>query len=392
MAAVLNHAGSIDKITFFMEECKRMGLSVLGPDINESLKSFAVNKKGEIRIGLGGLKGVGEAAVESIIEEREKNGIYESIFDLVKRVNQRTVNKKSLESLAMSGSFDCFPAFHRAQYFFQPEGDTSNGLEKIIKYGNIWQNQSTSSQNTLFGDLSLVQEIPPPKIPECPTWSLTELLDKEKDVTGMFLSGHPLDHYRFELKYYNITPINDFNEFKGAIELQKSPNQPLKVAGLVTSSLHKISKAGKKYGTLTIEDFSGKTDITLFGDQYIRFSNYFTQGTCIYVKGSYEKWESRNEWNFRVSEICLLETIKKAFTKQVQLTMQAGAIQPEQVEFLQKNLKKHPGRVRLKVVLVDQIEKLMVQMKTTEKGFEMNDEMAEFLEMNPLIDVQVDTV
>jgi len=392
MAAVLNHAGSIDKITFFMEECKRMGLSVLGPDINESLKSFAVNKKGEIRIGLGGLKGVGEAAVESIIEEREKNGVYDSIFDLVKRVNQRTVNKKSLESLAMSGSFDCFPALHRAQYFFQPEGDTSNGLEKIIKYGNIWQNQSTSSQNTLFGDLSLVQEIPPPKIPECPTWSLTELLDKEKDVTGMFLSGHPLDHYRFELKYYNIIPINDFNEFKGAIELQKSPNQPLKVAGLVTSSLHKISKAGKKYGTLTIEDFSGKTDITLFGDQYIRFSNYFTQGTCIYVKGSYEKWESRNEWNFRVSDICLLETIKKAFTKQVQLTMQAGAILPEQVEFLQKNLKKHPGRVRLKVVLVDQIEKLMVQMKTTEKGFEMNDEMAEFLEMNPLIDVQVDCV
>ncbi len=392
MAAVLNHAGSIDKITFFMEECKRMGLQVLGPNINESLKSFAVNKKGEIRIGLGGLKGVGEAAVESIIEEREKNGQYASIFDLVKRVNQRTVNKKSLESLAMSGSFDCFPELHRAQYFFQPEGDTSNGLEKIIKYGNIWQNQSTSSQNTLFGDLSLVQEIPAPKIPDCPTWSLTELLDKEKEVTGMFLSGHPLDHYKFELKYYNITTINDFNEFKGGIELQKSPNQTIKIAGLVTSSLHKISKAGKKYGTITIEDFSGKTDITLFGDQYIRFANYFTQGTCIFVRGNYEKWESRNEWNFRVSEICLLETIKRAFTRQVQLTMQAGAILPEQVDFLQKNLKKHPGKVRLKVILVDQVEKLLVQMKTTEKGFEMNDEMAEFLEMNPLIDVQVDTL
>ncbi|MEY3059736.1 MAG: polymerase subunit alpha [Bacteroidota bacterium] len=392
MAAVLNHAGSIDKITFFMEECKRMGLDVLGPDINESLKSFAVNKKGEIRIGLGGLKGVGEAAVESIIEEREKNGIYASIFDLVKRVNQRTVNKKSLESLAMSGSFDCFPELHRAQYFHIPDGDTTNGLEKIIRYGNIWQNQSTSSQNTLFGDLSLVQEIPAPKIPDCAAWSLTELLDKEKEVTGMFLSGHPLDHYKFELKYYNIIPINDFNEFKGAITIQKNPTQSMKIAGLVTASLHKISKAGKKYGTITIEDFSGKTEITLFGDQYIRFSNYFTQGTCIFVKGNYEKWESRNEWNFRVSEICLLETIKKAFTKQVQLTLQAGAIQPEQVDFLQKNLKKHPGRVRLKVVLIDQVEKLMVQMKTTEKGFEMNDEMTEFLEMNPLIDVQVDTI
>jgi DNA polymerase-3 subunit alpha len=206
------------------------------------------------------------------------------------------------------------------------------------------------------------------------------------------LSGHPLDHYKFELKHYNITTINDFNEFKGAITIQKNPTQSLKISGLVTAAFHKISKAGKKYGTITIEDFSGKTDITLFGDQYIRFSNYFTQGTCIFVKGSYEKWESRNEWNFRVGEICLLETIKKAFTKQVQLTLQAGAIQPEQVDFLQKNLKKHPGRVRLKVVLVDQVEKLMVQMKTTEKGFEMNDEMTEFLEMNPLIDVQVDTI
>jgi DNA polymerase-3 subunit alpha len=392
MAAVLNHAGSIEKITFFMEECKRMGLKVLGPDINESLQSFAVNSKGEIRIGLGGLKGVGEAAVESIIEEREKNGMYNSIFDLIKRVNQRTVNKKSLESLAMSGTFDCFPEMHRAQFFYMPEGDASNGLEKIVRFGNIWQNQSTSSQNTLFGDLSMVQEIPPPRIPDCPPWSLTEILDKEKEVTGMFLSGHPLDHYRFELKYYGIMAINDFTEFKGAIELQKSPNQPLKIAGLVTSSQHKISRAGKKYGSITLEDFSGKVEITLFGDQYIKFSNYFTAGTCIHVKGSYEKWESRNEWNFRVNEICLLETIKKAFTKQVQLTFQAGTINVDQVSFLQENMKKNPGKSRLKFIFVDQIEKLIVSMKTTERGIEMNDEMADFLENTPLIDVQIDTI
>ncbi len=392
MAAVLNHAGSIEKITFFMEECKRMGLKVLGPDINESLQSFAVNSKGEIRIGLGGLKGVGEAAVESIIEEREKNGIYNSIFDLIKRVNQRTVNKKSLESLAMSGTFDCFPEMHRAQFFYMPEGDASNGLEKIVRFGNIWQNQSTSSQNTLFGDLAMVQEIPPPRIPDCPPWSLTEILDKEKEVTGMFLSGHPLDHYRFELKYYGIMAINDFTEFKGAIELQKSPNQTLKIAGLVTSSQHKISRAGKKYGSITLEDFSGKVEITLFGDQYIKFSNYFTAGTCIHVKGSYEKWESRNEWNFRVNEICLLETIKKVFTRQVQLTFQAGTINVDQVSFLQENMKKNPGKSRLKFIFVDQIEKLIVSMKTTERGIEMNDEMAEFLENTPLIDVQIDTI
>jgi DNA polymerase-3 subunit alpha len=392
MAAVLNHAGSIEKITFFMEECKRMGLNVLGPDINESLQSFAVNKKGEIRIGLGGLKGVGEAAVDSIIEERGKNGFYTSIFDLVKRVNQRTVNKKSLESLAMSGTFDCFPEFHRAQYFHQPDGDTSNGLEKIIRFGNIWQNQSGSNQNTLFGDLSMVQEIPPPKIPDCAPWSLTDILDKEKDVTGMFLSGHPLDHYRFELKHYNITPIMDYSEFKEAIELQPNPAQSFKLGGLVTSSQHKISRAGKKYGSLTIEDFTGKIELTLFGDQYVRFSNYFTPGTCIYVKGTFEKWESRNEWNFRVNEICLLETIKKAFTKQLQITLQAGSINPEQVNFFSTHMKKHPGRVRFKIMLIDQGERLKIQMTTTEKGIEMNDEMADYLNNNPLFDVHVDTV
>ena len=390
MAAVLNHAGSIEKITFFMEECKRMGLSVLGPDINESLKGFAVNKKGEIRIGLGGLKGVGEAAVETIIADREKKGPFESIYDMVKRLNQRTVNKKSLESLAMSGTFDCFPALHRAQYFFHPEGDASSGLEKIIRYGSIWQNQSDSNQNTLFGDLSIVQEIPPPRIPDCAPWSLTEILDKEKEVTGMFLSGHPLDHYRFELKHYGITQIGDYNDFKELIDQHPNPAQTFKLAGLVTSSQHKISRAGKKYGSLTIEDFTGRVEITLFGDQYVKFSNYFTAGTCIHIKGSFEKWESRNEWNFRVNEICLLETIKRAFTRQLQLVIQPGTITPTQVEFFQQNMKKHPGRSRLKVILVDQIEKLRIQMKTIEKGFEMNDEMADFLEKSPEIEVQVD--
>lgn len=390
MAALMNHAVTIEKITFFMEECKRMGLSVLGPDINESLKSFAVNKNGEIRIGLGSLKGVGESAVETIVADRNKNGAFLSIYDVVKRVSQKTVNKKSLESLAMSGTFDCFTTLHRAQYFFQPEGDSSSGLEKIIRYGNIWQNQTGSNQNTLFGDLSIVQEIPPPRIPECTPWSLTEILDKEKEVTGMFLSGHPLDHYRFELKYYGIVPINDYNDFKEGIEVHPNPRQIFKMAGLVTSSQHKISRAGKKYGNITIEDFSGSVEITLFGDQYIRFSNYFTAGTCLHIKGSFEKWESRNEWNFRVAEICLLETVKRAFTRQVQLILQPGTVKPAFVEFFKKNMKKYPGKSRLKMTFIDQVEKIKVEMKTTEKGFEMNDEMTEFLVRNPEIEVQID--
>ncbi|MEO8172312.1 MAG: DNA polymerase III subunit alpha, partial [Sediminibacterium sp.] len=188
MSAVLNHAGAIEKITFFMEECKRMGIKVLGPDINESLKGFAVNQKGEIRFGLGGLKGVGDAAVDNIIAERERSGGYTDMFDFIKRVLQKNVNKKSLESLAYSGAFDCFPTYHRAQYFHIPDNDRTTGLEKIINYGQANQT-AVGSVNTLFGDLSDAMKVQMPKIPNCEPWTLTELLDHEKDVTGMFMSG-----------------------------------------------------------------------------------------------------------------------------------------------------------------------------------------------------------
>src|ERR1019366_5824605 len=201
-----NHAGSIEKITFYMEECKRMGIMVLGPDINESQKGFAVNKKGEIRFGFSGMKGVGEAALENIIEEREKHGAFSSIYHLIERVNQRTVNKKSLESLAYAGAFDCFKEIHRAQYFFVVPGDTMNGLEKIIRFGNQYQAQLSSNTNTLFGDLQMAEVLPPP-LADCEPWPLIKLLDFEKEVTGMFLSGHPLDNFSFALQHYGLTPI-----------------------------------------------------------------------------------------------------------------------------------------------------------------------------------------
>jgi len=229
MAAVLNNAGSIDKITFFLEECKRMGQKALGPDINESRKGFSVNSKGEIRFGLGGLKGVGEAAVESIIEEREKNDAFSSIFDLIQRINQRTVNKKTLESLVYAGAFDCFKELCRAQYFYMPPGDNSTGLEKIIKFGNMCQLNASGSTNTLFGDLEM-PVIVPPKIPVCEEWPLTELLDHEKEVTGMFMSGHPLDHFKFEINHYGITTLGEFNEIKDTLSLQTNPGRSFRLA------------------------------------------------------------------------------------------------------------------------------------------------------------------
>jgi DNA polymerase-3 subunit alpha len=390
MASVLNHAGSIEKITFFMEECKRMGLKVLGPDINESNKGFSVNGRGEIRIGLGGLKGVGEAAVESIIEERSRKGSFESIFDMVKRVNQRTVNKKSLECLAYSGAFDCFPAMHRAQYFHTPEGDNTTGLEKIIKFGNVWQAQSQNVSNTLFGDLPVMQ-IPPPRIPDCKPWTLTELLDHEKDVTGMFISGHPLDHFRFENTYYGVMPLSEFSEFKQSVAIQTNPGQIIRLACLVTSAQHRISQKGKKYGTLSLEDFSGNTELTLFGEVYMKYVNYFEPGTCLYLTGRFEHWEKRDEWNFRVNEICLLETVKKALTKGIEMTIMGELLNREIVDFLDSNFTRHPGNSRMKLKVYEPKHNWNVSMVTMGKGFEMNDELSAFLMDRPYIDIHVIT-
>lgn len=389
MAAVLNHAGSIEKITFFMEECKRMGLKVLGPDINESHKGFSVNKKGEIRIGLGGLKGVGESAVESIIEERKK-GQYSSIFDLVKRVNQRAVNKRSMECLVQAGAFDCFTDFHRAQYFYHSDSDNVTGLEKIIKYGNIYQAQSGNVSNTLFGDMP-VMEIPPPRIPDCPPWSLTELLDFEKDVTGMFISGHPLDHYRFENKFYGMMTVADFNEFKQSVELHPYPTQLIRLGCFVTSCQHRISQKGKKFGILNLEDFSGNAEITLFGETYIKYLNYFEPGTCLYIIGRFEKWEKRNEWNFRINEISLLETVKKTLTKVLELTIMPELLKQNQVDFISENIKKHPGNSRLKMNFFEPKGNITASLVSMSGGFEMNDDLSAFLLENQDFDVKVIT-
>jgi len=234
-----------------------MEIKVLGPDVNESLKGFSVNKKGEIRFGLGGLKGVGDAAIEAIITERTKAGHFEDMVDFMKRVLSRAVNKKSLESLAYSGTFDCFAEYHRAQYFTIADGDRISGLEKLIGYAQALQSMTAGTTNTLFGDLPSAMQVPVPKIPVCEEWTLTEKLEHEKDITGMFMSGHPLDHYGFEMRHYQFTPINAFNEVKDNLALY--PNnlgRAFKLAGLITDVQHRVTKTGKNFGSFVIEDFS----------------------------------------------------------------------------------------------------------------------------------------
>jgi len=390
MSAVLNHAGAIEKITFFMEECKRMGMKVLGPDINESLKGFAPNTKKEIRFGLGGLKGVGEAAIESIIEERSRNGHYKDIYDFITRVNQRTVNKKSIESLVYSGAFDCFPVMHRAQYFFTPPGDSMNGIERIIRFGNVVQTNKTQSSNSLFGD-SVMPEIAPPKIMNCEEWTLTEKLDYEKEVTGIFMSGHPLDHFKFELKYYGIMQLSDFNEIKEAPQLQ-NPNRTYRIAGLVIDAQHRVTKTGRNFGSLVIEDFSGKTEMMLWSDDYMRFKDYLDKGKNVVVTGYFKQRFNSDQYEFKPNSITLLETLKQSLTAKLEFNLEAASLTKDFVSFVTENIKANPGKAMLRFNVIEPKENLKIGMYTYDRGFTMNDELAAFLLENPDVDVNVGLV
>ena len=393
MSAVLNHAGGIEKITFFMEECKRMGIKVLGPDINESLKGFAVNQKGEIRFGMGGIKGVGEAAVENIIAEREKNGWYKDIYDFIARVVQKSVNKKSLECLAYSGGFDCFTNFHRAQYFNITDGEKLTGLEKIINYGQAKQAHSIGTTNTLFGNLSAAMEVPHPKIATCEPWTLTELLDYEKEVTGMFMSGHPLDHFKFELKYYGITKINDFNEIKNTILEQTNPGRSLRVAGLVIDVQHRVTKTGKNFGSFSIEDFTGKTEFLLWSEDYIKFQNYLEKGQNILCNGYFRpKYNRPTEFEFKITSMSLLETVKQSLTRSIDISIHPVGVTAELVDFVDKNLKQYPGKTTLRFNIYEPKENLKLSLYSLERSFMMNEEMADYLLNNPDFEINVGLV
>jgi DNA polymerase-3 subunit alpha len=388
MASVLNNAGSIEKITFFMEECKRMGLKVLGPDINESKAGFAVNARGEIRFGLSGLKGVGEAAIDSLLAERLANGPYLDLWDMIKRINQRAVNKKSLECLVKSGAFDAFK-LHRAQYFHVAPGETTNGLEKIIRFGNQFQTNLATQSNTLFGSLSMPAVLVP-KVADCEPWTLTTLLDNEKDVTGIFLSGHPLDNFRFEIQHYGITPLAEYNEFKEGIALQPNPFRPFRLAGLVSEAQHRISKTGKQFGIFGVEDYSGKIEVPLFGEDYIKYKDHFAPGTVIYVTGNFKNRFNRDDdYEFKVTQVLLLETIKKTLTKQLLLEIPPILLTEEIVSFLERQVAHYPGKTAFRIQLKDDRTQRKLNFQRIGQGLEMNDEMTHFLQINPDLDVSI---
>jgi DNA polymerase-3 subunit alpha len=368
MAAVMNNANSIEKITFFMEECKAMGLEVLGPDVNESLKGFAVNNQGVIRFGMGAIKGVGEAAVEDIIREREENGLFKDIFDFIARVNQRTVNKRTLENLVYAGGFDCFKDLHRAQYFFDDTPDRMSGLERIVKFGAQVSMAETTSVNSLFGDIEM-PEIKPPAIPKCDPWPLHEKLEKEKDVVGIYISGHPLDTYRIEMKYFDIVPLN---------EMENVQNKLIRIAGFVSDARHLLTQKGDKWGKMTLNDYSGKFELAFFKNDYVTHGQYIEDGQKLMITGTYGEHKFRpGQMEFRVNSICLLSDVKAKYTKKLTVALKLEDINEEVIAFLKDNLTVNAGNTDLYFMITDADEN--VNLKAISSGIDVNDELLEFL-------------
>ncbi len=354
MAAVLTSSlGNIEKITFFLEECKRMGVPVLGPDVNESSIMFDVNKAGQIRFGLGAIKGAGEAAVGDLIQEREANGPYKDIFDVTKRVNLRTVNKKTFESLAYAGAFDEF-GLHRAQYFHE-EGGTL--IEKSIKYGNQAQSEKGKIQQSLFGGLEGGGELPPPRVVACEQWTEIERLKNEKEVVGFYISGHPLDQYRIEMSQFAITPIDQIETFK---------NREINIAGIVSKAGTRISKNGNPFTIFTLEDYGHSLEIALFGENHVKFANYLQEGGFIFIKGKYEPrfYNATDQFEFKPMQMQLLSEMRQKLCKGVQVNLDLARINAPVISKLAELAKNYPGDCELRISLSDPQEKMQVEGKS----------------------------
>lgn len=384
MASVLsNNMNDISQVTFFMEECKRMGISVLGPDVNESKSGFTVNQEGKIRFGLAAVKGSGAAAVQSIIEEREKEGAYKNIFDFTKRVNAKAVNKKTLESLAMAGGFDCFPEHHRRQYLESVDND-GTVLEKAVKYAQKVQQEADSSQVSLFGG-GTGMEVPLPSFTPIEPFSQLQQLNIEKEVVGLYISGHPLDQFRVEIESFTNTPLPEFSNMD--ILRQKGD---IKTAGSVSSFAHRTTKTGKPFGTLTLEDYHGAHTFFIFGDDYVKFKEYFMTGWFLYITGSVHpnKWKE-NEFEFKINNITLLDEIRGKMIKGLRVNIDLDDLSLDLMEKLEKITAKYKGEAKLYINVIDSKENITLDLMSTKFKVDPSNEMIQELGQLPEVVYQI---
>ncbi len=350
MAAVLtNNLGDMSTLAKFMDECRVMGYPVLGPDVNESFFKFSVNPKGQIRFGLGAVKGVGEGAATAIVEERLSNGDFKSIFNLAQRVNLRSANRKCFEALAAAGAFDGFKGIHRRQYFFTDISNAVSCIEQAIKYGSTVQDNLTSVQPSLFGESNdAAMDVVEPRIPECEPWTKMETLRQEKEYTGIYITGHPLDAYKFEIEHFcnvQLSELDDLKAFK---------NKELIFAGIVTSVDHKVSKKGNPFGQFSMEDYAGSLQFTLFSEDYVRFKPMLEKSNFLFVKARVQgRFNSEDSLEVKVNQLIRLADVSGQLAKNINIKVALQNIDETWIDRLHALCLANPGRCGLNIIVID---------------------------------------
>ncbi|MCI7356585.1 MAG: DNA polymerase III subunit alpha [Parabacteroides sp.] len=382
MAAVLSRSlSNIADITKFMDECKAMGIQVLGPDVNESILKFSVDKQKNIRFGMGAIKGVGESAVQNIIEERKKNGPYKDLFDFVERVNLSACNKKNIESLALAGAFDNFHV--QRESFFVDNGKGETFLDVLVRYGNKYQTDKATAANSLFGDENFVV-IAKPEIPHAERWSDLERLNKEKDLVGIYLSAHPLDEYRIILQYVCNTGMVELNDKETLV------GREVLAGGIVTGFREGTTKTGNPFGILKVEDFTGSGEIALFGQDYIEYSKYGKPGMYLLISGKMEARKYNDKiFDFRISSIKLLPNEKDKLIENIRITVPIHDLDEPMINELSTLIKNNPGNSLLYFRVVDGSNNIALNLFSQNVRLKITKELIDYLSESETIDFKI---
>ncbi|MDR0864190.1 MAG: DNA polymerase III subunit alpha, partial [Candidatus Symbiothrix sp.] len=380
MAANLTrNRDDIGEITKFMDECRSMGIVIKGPDVNESELNFTVNKEGNIRFGMGGVKGVGTSAVEAIIREREANGPFKSIFDFVERVSLTTCNKRSIEALCCSGAFDNFTELKREQ-LFAPNAKGEQFIETLIHYGNKYQADKTSAINSLFGGFDSV-EISKPEIPKAEAWSNIERLNKERDLVGIYLSSHPLDDYYVILNHVCNTKLNELEEVKNA----GNTNIELMLGGIVTAFKQGNTKTGNPYGVIKLEDFTGSAEIPLFGKDFIEFGKYGHPNMYLLIRGKFQPRQYKESvLDFKISSIQQMSEVKDSLLKKITISIPIYNLDEKIIAELSSCIKNNPGNCSLFFKIEDLEKQLSVSLYAESQKIGIDRNIIRLLEENKI--------
>ena len=383
MAATMSrNISNITEITKLMDESRSMGINVLGPDINESSLKFSVNRRGDIRFGLGAIKGVGESAVQSILSEREMNGPFKSIFDFVQRVNLSACNRKNIENLALAGSFDSFQNVSREDFFMKNNKDETF-VETLIRYGNRYQMDKAESVNSLFGGEHEV-EIATPEIIHAPLWSNLERLNKEKELVGIYLSAHPLDEYGVILEEICNTKMIELNH------IDVLQNSELILGGIVTNVREGYTKTGKPYGVAKVEDYSGAAEFAFFGNEWVEKKNFFSEGMFLYMHGKVQpkQWK-KDELEIKISHVELLPEVKDKLIEKLTVTVPLSAVNGEMIVELNSLIKDTPGNTELYFHVCDEDGQMFVNLMSKILKITVNRALVDYLKNQPLLDYKI---